>query len=279
MMRTLPPVLTIAGSDCSAGAGIQADLKAISAMGGYALTALTSVVSESPGRVSRIGTLQPDLIQDQIYVLFDAYPIRAAKVGMTGGVKQVEAISEAWRKNAWRYLDEGVPLVVDPVMVATSGASLLEPEAISALKSFLLPLAALITPNLDEAAVLWGQPVTTREAMAACAQELAASYQTSILVKGGHLHGDAAADVLCHPGGLLWLESERVPGVQTHGTGCTYSAAIATGLARSIPLVQAVSEAKAMVTRSIAEHFTWKHEGKRVHALNPFYDDFEETDD
>ena len=257
------PVLTIAGSDSSCGAGVQADLKAISALGGYALNALTSVVSESPGKVSMLRLLDPEIIADQIRVLFAAFPIRAAKTGMLGGVTQVEAVVQAWREHAGK-----IPLVVDPVMVATGGGKLLQDEAVSAIQTHLLPLATLITPNMDEAAVLWGQPVTNREEMAACAWELAQTYQTSILVKGGHLKDDSAADVLCTDDGLYWLEADRTPDVQTHGTGCTYTASIATGLAQSLSLLDAVTQAKGFVSAAIADHFGWSTPFGSVHALN-----------
>jgi hydroxymethylpyrimidine/phosphomethylpyrimidine kinase len=257
------PVLTIAGSDSSCGAGVQADLKAISALGGYALNALTSVVSESPGKVSMLRLLDPEIIADQIRVLFAAFPIRAAKTGMLGGAVQVEAVVQAWRDHAGE-----IPLVVDPVMVATGGGKLMLDDAVTAIQTLLLPLATLITPNMDEAAVLWGQPVTNREEMAACAWELAQKYQTSLLVKGGHLEDDSAADVLCTDDGLYWLEADRTPGVQTHGTGCTYSASISTGLAQGLSLLDAVTQAKGYISAAITDHFGWQTAFGTVHALN-----------
>lgn len=260
---SLPPILTIAGSDCSAGAGIQADLKAISALGGYALTAVTSVVSETPGKVSQICLMDADFIVDQIRILLEAFPVKAAKTGMLGGVEQVQAVAEIW-KEAGR----GLPLVVDPVMVATSGGKLLEDDAVQAMKTLLLPLATLITPNMDEAEVLWGSPVTTREEMERCASDLAQTYQTSVLVKGGHLQDDSADDVLCLGDTIVWLEAERTHGVQTHGTGCTYSASIAACLGQGLDLTSAVAEAKEFVSRAIAEHFAWTHRAGSVHALN-----------
>jgi hydroxymethylpyrimidine/phosphomethylpyrimidine kinase len=238
---------------------VQADLKTIAALGGYGLNALTSVVSEIPGRVSKIQPLEPEFIADQMHVLFDGFPIRAAKTGMIGGVDQVQALVAAWIT-----IDKPVPLVVDPVMIATSGARLLEADAIEALKTLLLPLAQIITPNLDEAAVLWGRPVTTRSEMAACGQQLSSIYGCAVLVKGGHLDGDCAADALCHTGSVTWFESPRVAGVHTHGTGCAYSAAIATGLARGLLLIEAVRAAKAFVARAITQHYAWGG----VHALN-----------
>ncbi len=259
-----PPILTIAGSDCSAGAGIQADLKSITANGGYALTALTSVVSETPGIVSQIRLLDADFIADQIRVLFGAFPICAAKTGMLGGTDQIRAVTSTWRAHA-----RDIPLVVDPVMVATSGGRLLRDDAVQALCTELLPLATLITPNMDEAAVLWQRPVTTRDEMAACTADLAAQYHTAILLKGGHLSGDTAADALFADGELTWHESPRTPGVHTHGTGCTYSSAIAACLGRGMDLHTAVAMAKKYVSMAISQHFHWREASVGIlHALN-----------
>lgn len=259
-----PVVLSIAGSDCSAGAGIQADLKTISALGGYGLTAVTSVVSETPGHVSLIRLLDAEFIADQIRVLFRAFPIRAAKTGMLGGRAQAEAVAETWRDCA----GANAFLVVDPVMVATGGGKLLQDDAIDSMRRLLFPQAAVITPNMDEARVLWGREVRTRDDMAACATDLAREFGTAILVKGGHLEGDAAADVLCQQEALTWYESCRTPGVKTHGTGCTYSAAIATGLAKGLALSDAIAEAKRYIGRAITQHFAWTKGQSSVHALN-----------
>lgn len=257
---TPPPcVLTIAGSDSSSGAGIQADLKTITALGGYGLNAVTSVVSEVPGKVSMFQTLPAELISDQIHVLFDGFPVAAAKTGMLGGIDQVQAVVAAWVT-----IGKKVPLVIDPVMVATGGGRLLAEDAVDAVKTLLFPLARVITPNMDEAAVLWGRPVTTRAEMEACGHDLSSEHRCAVLVKGGHLEQDAAADVLCHMGKAKWFETERIPGVKTHGTGCTYSAAIATGLAKGLLLEDAVREAKWFVSRAISQHFAWGS----VHALN-----------
>lgn len=243
-------------------------MKSISANGGYALTALTSVVSETPGLVSQIRLLDPEFITDQIRVLFGAFPIRAAKTGMLGGAEQVRAVAAAWRGHSG-----GIPLVVDPVMVATSGGRLLKDEAIESLMNELLPQAALITPNMDEAAVLWGRSVTTRDHMASCAADLAARFQTSVLVKGGHLTGDSAADVLVTGTGMSWHESPRTPGVHTHGTGCTYSSAIAALLAAGHDVPAAVALAKKYVSQAISQHFDWPDAKVRsLHALNHFPD-------
>jgi hydroxymethylpyrimidine/phosphomethylpyrimidine kinase len=263
-MPTPPPVLTIAGSDASCGAGVQADLKAISALGGYGLNALTSIVSETPGLVSQVRLLDAEFIVDQMRVLFGGFPIAAAKTGMLGGRDQVQAVAQTWRQ-----LGHGrIPLVVDPVMIATSGGRLLEDSAVRTLTEELLPLATLITPNLDEARVLWAREVSGIEDMEACARELSGRFGTAVLVKGGHLKGDAA-DVLCAGGTLSWHTAPRTPGVRTHGTGCTFSAAIATGLAHGLGLNEAVARAKQFVSRAIARHFVWQSAGAGpVHALN-----------
>jgi hydroxymethylpyrimidine/phosphomethylpyrimidine kinase len=263
-MPTPPIVLTIAGSDSSCGAGVQADLKAISALGGYGLNALTSVVSETPGIVSQVRLLDAEFIADQIRVLFGGFPIAAAKTGMLGGREQVLSVVKTWKP-----LAQGrIPLVVDPVMVATSGGRLLEDEAVRTLIDELLPLATLITPNMDEARVLWDREVTSLADMEACARDLSARFGTAVLVKGGHLKGEAA-DVLCHADSLTWHTAPRTAGVHTHGTGCTFSAAIATGLAHGLDLHAAVVQAKQFVSRAIAQHFAWQSSGAGiVHALN-----------
>lgn len=264
MPSSPPVVLTIAGSDSSCGAGVQADLKAISALGGYGLNALTSVVSETPGLVSQVRLLDADFIADQVRVLFGGFPIAAAKTGMLGGRDQVHAVAETWKQ----FGHGRIPLVVDPVMIATSGGKLLEDAAVRTLIDELLPLASLITPNLDEARVLWDREVPDLEAMEDCARELSARFDAAVLVKGGHLKGDAA-DVLCLDGELFWHTAPRTPGVRTHGTGCTFSAAIATCLAQEMGLNEAVASAKKFVSRAIAQHFVWQSAGAGpVHALN-----------
>lgn len=255
----MPCILTVAGSDSSCGAGVQADIKTIAALGGYGLNALTSVVSEIPGLVSKVQLLPVDLIADQIRVLFDGFPIAAAKTGMLGGLEQTRCVVAIWRQ-----LPRPVPLVVDPVMVATGGGRLLAEDAIEAVKRELLPLATVVTPNMAEAEVLWGQPVVTREDMEHCAQDLHLACGSAVLVKGGHLSGNTAADVLWTTDGPQWFETSRVSGVHTHGTGCTYSAAIATGLGRGLPLAEAVQQAKIFVHQAIAQHHAWG----QVHALN-----------
>lgn len=271
MPSSPPVVLTIAGSDSSCGAGVQADLKAISALGGYGLNALTSVVSETPGLVSQVRLLDADFIADQVRVLFGGFPIAAAKTGMLGGQSQVHAVAKMWQQ----FGHGRIPLVVDPVMIATSGGKLLEDDAVRSLIDELLPLASLITPNLDEARVLWDREVPDLKAMEACARDLSERFDAAVLVKGGHLKGEAA-DVLCLDGEIFWHTAPRTPGVRTHGTGCTFSAAIATCLAYEMGLNEAVAQAKEFVSRAIAQHFMWQSAGAGpVHALNHL----QQTDD
>ena len=247
------PVLTIAGSDCSAGAGIQADLKTFTALGCFGLTALTSVVSEVPAKVSRIQLLDADLIHDQIKVLAETFPIAAAKTGMLGGKNQIEAVITAWKSLAAR----GVPLVIDPVMVSTSGSRLLEEDALALLTNELFQLATIITPNLDEAAALLGEKLTNRNEMEQAAQDLSRRYSTAILLKGGHLAGEFAPDILVSQNEVHWFEAPRIHGVHTHGTGCTYSAAITAGLAKGLSLPAAVKRGKIFVTEAIKHHYRW----------------------
>lgn len=264
-MPAAPPVvLTIAGSDSSCGAGAQADIKTIAALGGYGLNALTSVVSETPGRVSAIRVLDAEIIADQLRVLFAAFPVAAVKTGMLGGRAQVQAVVAHWTALG----SAAPPLVVDPVMVATGGGKLLADDAIGEIVSRLLPLARVITPNMDEARVLSGAAIRTRDDMAACAGALNTRFGTAVLLKGGHLECDEAADVLCDAGTLRWFSAPRTHGVHTHGTGCAYSAAIATGLAKGLPLPDAVAEGKRFITRAIGTHLAWRTEVGEVHALN-----------
>jgi hydroxymethylpyrimidine/phosphomethylpyrimidine kinase len=263
----LPPViLSIAGSDNSAGAGAQADLKTISALGGYGLTAITCVVAEVPGKVSAIQAVEPEVVAEQVRLSLEAFPVAAIKTGMLYSEAIIESVVNALREVRGR-----IPLVVDPVMVASSGDSLLAPGAVALYRARLLPLAAIATPNLDETGVLLGRKVDSLEGIRAAGRELSSCYGCAFLVKGGHLRGPVATDVLVHAGGTEELHAHFVAGVSTHGTGCTYSAAIATGLARGLPLPEAVREAKEYVTRAISQHLRWPRPGRpHTDALHHF---------
>ena len=267
-MKVPPVALTIAGSDSSAGAGVQADLKTFQALGVYGVTALTCVVAETPGKVASLHGLEPTIVRQQIDVLLSSFPIGAAKTGLLCSAAIVTQVATALREFQERT-GRKLPLVVDPVMIATSGDRLLDPDAISRYTSELFPLAALVTPNLDEAAALLGEPIADLSGMKAAGERLVASYRIPFLMKGGHLGGSQAIDILFTGGEVIEIAAPFTNDVRTHGTGCTYSAAIAAGLAAGMSLESAVRRAKAYVTRTIAEHLAWKSAaGGEIHALN-----------
>lgn len=264
---TIRVALTIAGSDSSAGAGIQADLKTFSALGVYGLTAVTCIVAEIPGKVSRIEPVSAEIVGEQIEVL-TKFPIDAIKTGLLYSAEIISAVAKAIRGKG-RLSAQRVPIVVDPVIVATSGDMLLEPAAIEAYVEELFPLASLITPNLDEAERLLGTEIRDRQAMRRAGKELEREFGTAILVKGGHLRGRDAVDVLFIGGKVIEFSATFVRGVATHGTGCTYSAAITAGIASGLSLEEAITRAKKFVTESIAQHFRWTSpSGKNLDALN-----------
>lgn len=252
-----PVVLAIAGSDNSAGAGIQADSKTITALGGYALTAVTCVVAEVPGRVSMIQPLRPSLVAEQVRLGFEAFPVAVVKTGMLYSESIIESVIDSLLA-ATGTRKQKPALVVDPVMVASSGDLLLKPSAVQAYRRALLPLATLVTPNLNELEVLAGRKVASLREMEAAGAELAEQFQVAFLLKGGHLRGREAVDVLVEPGG----GSERfsapfIRGADPHGTGCTYSAAIAAGLAQGKSLRETVGGAKKFITRAIERRHRW----------------------
>jgi len=261
-----PVALTIAGSDCSAGAGAQADLKTFTALGVYGLTALTCVVAETPGKVRRIDALTAEMVNEQVSLLLDEFPVGAVKTGMLFSAEIVSRVAATLRER--RAADGGIPLVVDPVMVATSGDVLLQRDAIRTYEDELFPLAAVITPNLDEAATLLGQKIADIAEMRRAGGRLLERYAVPVLLKGGHLGGDEAIDLLFTAAGVTEFSAPFTRGVHTHGTGCTYSAAIAAGLARALSLEEAIARAKGFVTASIAQHFRWERSGVSLEALN-----------
>ena len=264
---TVPVALTIAGSDCSGGAGIQADLKTLTAFGVYGLTAVTCIVAEVPRRVSRIEPVTARMVGEQIDVLLENFPVGAIKTGLLYSAEIVRAVAHAIQHGE-KKTTRSIPLVIDPVMIATSGDNLLKPEAVKSYKNKLFPLATLITPNLDEAALLLETTIKDRKQMENAARALAKQYRVSILLKGGHLRGDNAIDLLFHHGELTEFSAPFVRGVETHGTGCTYSAAITAGLASGFSLEQAIRRAKNFVTESIVQHFRWKRGSNEIDALS-----------
>jgi hydroxymethylpyrimidine/phosphomethylpyrimidine kinase len=249
---TVPVALTIAGSDSSAGAGIQADVKTFSALGVYGLTAVTCVVAEIPGKVSRIEPVSVEMVREQIKVVGKSFPIAAIKTGLLCSGAIISAVARA-------IIDLGgnIPLVVDPVITATGGDRLLDPDAIEAYQKELFPIASLITPNLDEAVQLGASKIRDRASMERAGRELTRKFKTAILLKGGHLSGDHAVDLLFANGKIQEFSAPFVPDVATHGTGCTYSAAITAGLAKGLSMSDAIGTAKKLVTHAIRNHFRW----------------------
>lgn len=264
---TVPVALSIAGSDSSAGAGIQADLKTFSALGIYGLTAVTCIVAEIPGKVSRIEAVSAKIVREQIEVLAKGFPIAAIKTGLLCSAEIVSAVAKTI-PNLDKMSVTRIPVVIDPVFVATSGDPLLEPAAIESYEKELFPLATLITPNLDEAERLIGTKINDRESMHEAGKELQKRFGTGILLKGGHLAGEHAVDLLFTNDKVVEFSAPFVHGVATHGTGCTYSAAITAGLAKGLSLEQAISEAKKFVTEAIMRRFRWtSRPGKNLEAL------------
>jgi hydroxymethylpyrimidine/phosphomethylpyrimidine kinase len=248
MKRRFPIALTIAGSDSGGGAGLQADLKAFAAIGVHGTSAITCLTAQNPMGVFGIQAATPDMVRRQIEVVFAELPPVAVKTGMLFSTAIIGVVVEQFSAKG------APPLVVDPVMVATSGARLLKPSAIKALLEELLPLATLVTPNLDEAEILLGHPVRTLDALRTAAKEIHGRYGCAALVKGGHLSADDLAVDFFNDGQTeLLLTSPRVRGVSTHGTGCTYSAAVTAYLALGRELPDAVARAKQFITTSIAE--------------------------
>jgi hydroxymethylpyrimidine/phosphomethylpyrimidine kinase len=257
-----PVALTIAGSDSSAGAGAQADLKTFSALGVYGVTAMTCIVAEMPGKVSRIQPADPEIVREQIELLLKCFPVVAIKTGLLCNAPIVAQVMRSLRKVKRRQL------VIDPVMIATSGETLLAPKAIQLYEHELFSLATLITPNLDEAARLAGEPIEDLDDMHEAAKTLGKKYGTAVLLKGGHLRGSRAIDVFYFGNGTREFSAPFVPRVKTHGTGCTYSAAITAELAKGAELSRAIATAKKFVTSALRSHFVWKSGSDRIFALN-----------
>jgi hydroxymethylpyrimidine/phosphomethylpyrimidine kinase len=257
--------MTIAGSDSGGGAGIQADLKTFHAHGVFGTSVITALTAQNTLGVSAIHALPPRFVVAQYTQVMDDLGAQAAKTGMLANARIVKALGRALRERP-------IPrLVVDPVMISKAGSPLLEPEAVSALIEHILPLAAVITPNLHEAAALTGaQVIRDLEGMALAAERIRRLGPQAVLVKGGHLPAeDEAVDLLYDGSKTLEFRSERLDQRHTHGTGCTYSAAITAGLARGLPLVDAVRRAKAYITEAIR---TAPGLGRGVGPLNHFVD-------
>lgn len=252
--RQRPIALTIAGSDCGGGAGIQADLKMFTALCVHGTTAVTCITAQNPAGILGVQAVRPQLLKQQLKAIFDELPPTAAKTGMLYSEPLIRVIARFWDKYP------SVPLVVDPVMVATSGAVLLEPAAMRALQEQLLPRATLLTPNLDEAALLVGRELKTPEDLRVAARELHARFGCAVLVKGGHLRGmTEAMDVFCDGSQEWLLLAPFIRGVSTHGTGCMYAAAITARIALGDSLGVAVRRAKEAITRAIVRSYRIGH--------------------
>ncbi|MCI1681645.1 MAG: bifunctional hydroxymethylpyrimidine kinase/phosphomethylpyrimidine kinase [Bacteroides sp.] len=238
-------VLSVAGSDPSGGAGIQADIKAISALGGYAATAITAVTVQNTLGVSDVYSLPPDLIGKQMEAVLDDLQPDAVKIGMTGSAAVVREIVRVLRQYQMKQV------VFDPVMVSTSGRRLMEEDAVEAVCEELFPVTTLVTPNLHEAELLIGKPVRTVEEMLVAGKTLSERYGCAFLIKGGHLAGEEMCDVLCDSEQVHYYKSPRIESGNLHGTGCTLSSAIATFMVQGCGLPDAVERAKHYTSAAI----------------------------
>lgn len=237
-------VLTIAGSDCSGGAGIQADIKTITAHKLYAMSAITALTAQNTTGVSAILDVEPDFVAKQLDAIFtDIFPY-AVKIGMVSNMKIINIIADKLKE----YNAKNI--VLDPVMVATSGSKLLNPDALDALINNLMPLADIITPNLMEAECLVGYGIHSADEMIKAAKDISKNFKGSILIKGGHFEGNAD-DLLYTGGEVFWFRTPRIDNPNTHGTGCTLSSAIASNLAMGHDMKTSIKNAKDYITGSL----------------------------
>jgi hydroxymethylpyrimidine/phosphomethylpyrimidine kinase len=240
-------VLIIAGSDSGGGAGIQADIKTVSMLDAYAATAITALTAQNTEGVFGVLPIPPEFVRRQIEVVLDDIGADAIKTGMLHDLAVIETIAAVLRERA----GGGIPLVVDPVMVAKGGARLIDPAAVDGLKQLLIARAEILTPNLPEAEILCGRAIGNLAEMRAAGESLLALGCRSVLVKGGHLSGKTVSDVLVTKAGARVWDSPRLSTRHTHGTGCTLASAIAAGLAQGLNIEAAVDRARAYVQRAI----------------------------
>ena len=236
--------LTIAGSDSSGGAGIQADIKTMTANGVFAMSAVTALTAQNTTGVTGIMEVSPEFLKEQIDCIFTDIRPDAVKIGMVSSAELIRAIAEKLKE----YQAENI--VVDPVMVATSGAKLISDDAIGTLKEALLPMADILTPNIPEAEVLSGMEVKTEEDMVKAAEKISRTYHCAVLLKGGHQLNDAN-DLLCRGEEHRWFYGKSIDNPNTHGTGCTLSSAIASNLAKGFDMETAVERAKAYISGAL----------------------------
>jgi len=269
-MKTYKRALTIAGSDSGGGAGIQADLKTFSAIGCFGMSVVTALTAQNTVAVTAIQPVPPEFITSQLDAVLTDIGTDAVKIGMLHSPDVIQAVAEALRRHAVTNI------VLDPVMVAKSGDKLLQDDAVAALKTYLVPMADVITPNLPEAGVLLDCAVTTEKEMAAAGRELAQLGCRAVLLKGGHLEGTRSPDLL-YVGAAkdpLHLEADRIDTPNSHGTGCTLSSATAAYLALGRPIEAAVREAKQYVLQALTTGagYTLGHGHGPVHHFHAFWD-------
>lgn len=259
-------VLTIAGSDSCGGAGIQADLKTYSALKTYGMSVITAVTAQNTMGVIKVRELDPEIINAQIDAIFEDIKVDAVKIGMVSSAAIIETIGAALKKHGAKNI------VVDPVMVSKSGCPLLQPEARDAVIQTLLPLADVVTPNLFEAEVITGIKISTLEQMEKAAVEIYKFGAKNVVVKGGHLAGDAI-DVLYDGKKFHHIKSARISTPNTHGTGCTFSSAVAAHLAKGLSVTDAVDKAKEYITGAITYSFPLGHGVGPTHHFYQYYKD------
>lgn len=259
-------LLTIAGSDSSGGAGIQADLKTFSAHGTFGMSVITAVTAQSTRGVFGVQDIQPEIIEKQLEVLFDDIQVHGIKIGMVSNTETIGSIHRFLRKHP------EIPLVLDPVMVSKSGYHLLEKDAQQALIKQLIPLATVVTPNIPEAEVILGKTITTPEEMKIAGKAIHQMGAQYVLMKGGHLMGGDSTDLLYD--GEHWHEHphHRITTKNTHGTGCTLSASLAANLGKGISMLEAVRMSKAYISKAIEESFSIGHGPGPVHHFHEYYD-------
>lgn len=243
-VNRMKTVLTIAGSDCSGGAGIQADIKTIAAHGLYAMSAITALTAQNTTGVYGIQDSTPEFLKQQLDCIFDDIYPDAVKIGMVSNTELIKVIAKVLTERKAKNI------VLDPVMVSTSNSRLLQEDAEQALMEELMPLATILTPNIPEAEVLWGQDITSKEEMQEAAKTIGNQYEGAVLVKGGHDLNDAN-DLLWNQNDFYWFQGERINNSNTHGTGCTLSSAIASNLAMGRTMEESVKEAKRYISGAL----------------------------
>jgi len=258
-------LLTIAGSDSCGGAGIQADLKTFSAHKAFGMSVITAVTAQNTQGVLAVQDISPEIIQKQIEAIFEDISVDAVKIGMVSKTETIKIIAETLSKYPVQNL------VVDPVMISKSGFDLLKPEAKEALIKYLLPMATVVTPNLPEAEVITGMKVNSLEEMKEAAEKIYEMGPQYVLVKGGHLEGEAV-DILYDGADFMYYNSPRINTKNTHGTGCTLSSAIASNLGKGFPIAEAIENAKRYITSAIEKSFSI---GKGVGPVHHFHEWYE----